>query len=113
MNTNLTDLHEYLQHLIKSTNMKCLTPEKALSGQCGFMAANMYARSIFGEDALANLSIEKSTNHPDCTVTGHIRIRAKSQVCNVAFGDSCENYIVLMWRNFFVCREWLSVWVIK
>lgn len=81
MNTSLTDLHEYLQHLIKSTNMKCLTPEKALSGQCGFMAANMYARSIFGEDALANLSIEKSTNNPDSTVTGHIRIRAKSQVC--------------------------------
>ena len=60
--------------------MKCLTPEKALSGQCGFMAANMYARSIFGEDALANLSIEKSFTNPDCPVTGHIRIRAKSQV---------------------------------
>lgn len=28
MNTNLTDLHDYLQLLIKSTNMKCLTPEK-------------------------------------------------------------------------------------
>lgn len=44
VNTTLTDLHEYLRHLLKSTNMKCLTPEKALSGQCGFMAANMYAR---------------------------------------------------------------------
>ena len=80
VNTNLIDLHEYLQHLLKSTNMKCLTPEKALSGQCGFMAANMYARSIFGEDALANLSIEKPFNKPDAPVTGHIRIRAKSQV---------------------------------
>ena len=53
---------------------------QALSGQCGFMAANMYARSIFGEDALANLSIEKPYNKPDAPVTGHIRIRAKSQV---------------------------------
>ena len=53
---------------------------QALSGQCGFMAANMYARSIFGEDALANLSIEKPFNKPDAPVTGHIRIRAKSQV---------------------------------
>lgn len=60
--------------------MKCLTPEKALSGQCGFMAANMYARSIFGEDALANLSIEKAVDDPNAAVTGHIRIRAKSQV---------------------------------
>lgn len=44
------------------------------------MAANMYARSIFGEDALANLSIEKPFNKPEAAVTGHIRIRAKSQV---------------------------------
>ena len=28
VNTNITDLHQYLEHLIKSTNMKCLTPEK-------------------------------------------------------------------------------------
>lgn len=85
--TNLTDLHEYLNHLLKSTNMKCLTPVKALSGQCGFMAANMYARSIFGEDALANLSIEKPYNKPDAPVTGHIRIRAKSQGMALSLGD--------------------------
>ncbi|XP_014251013.1 coatomer subunit beta [Cimex lectularius] len=87
VNTNLTDLHEYLAHLLKSTNMKCLTPEKALCGQCGFMAANMYARSIFGEDALANLSIEKPFNKPDAPVTGHIRIRAKSQGMALSLGD--------------------------
>ena len=52
---------------------------KGLSGQCGFMAANMYAKSIFGEDALANMSIEKPLNKPDAPVVGHIRIRAKSQ----------------------------------
>lgn len=28
VNTNITDLNEYLQHILKSTNMKCLTPEK-------------------------------------------------------------------------------------
>ena len=28
INTNITDLHEYLDHLIRSTNMKCLTPDK-------------------------------------------------------------------------------------
>lgn len=80
VNTTLSDLPLYLQHLIRSTNMKCLTPEKALSGECGFMAANLYARSIFGEDALANVSIEKNPNTPDSPVVGHIRIRAKSQV---------------------------------
>lgn len=39
-----------------------------------------YFRSIFGEDALANLSIEKSSELPNAPVTGHVRIRAKSQV---------------------------------
>lgn len=87
VNTYLVDLHEYLAHLLKSTNMKCLTPEKALCGQCGFMAANMYARSIFGEDALANLSIEKPFNKPNAPVTGHIRIRAKSQGMALSLGD--------------------------
>jgi len=87
INTNIKEVHEYLQHLIKSTNMKCLTPEKALHGDCGFMAANLYARSIFGEDALANLSIEKPAGQLDATVTGHIRIRAKSQGMALSLGD--------------------------
>ncbi|CAD6208057.1 GSCOCG00010331001-RA-CDS [Cotesia congregata] len=87
VNTTLADLREYLAHLLKSTNMRCLTPEKALSGQCGFMAANMYAKSIFGEDALANLSLEKPLHKPDAPVVGHIRIRAKSQGMALSLGD--------------------------
>lgn len=57
--SNITDLREYLDHIRKVTNMRCLTPESALSGECNYLAANLYARSVFGEDALANLSIEK------------------------------------------------------
>ncbi|KAK2588905.1 hypothetical protein KPH14_001763 [Odynerus spinipes] len=91
VNTTLSDLREYLAHLLKSTNMRCLTPEKALSGQCGFMAANMYAKSIFGEDALANLSIEKPLNKPDAPVLGHIRIRAKSQGMALSLGDKINS----------------------
>ncbi|KAJ2938815.1 hypothetical protein O0L34_g18440 [Tuta absoluta] len=87
VNTNITDLKEYLQHLLASTNMKCLTPDKALSGQCGFMAANLYARSIFGEDALANLSIETPLHKPNAPVVGHVRIRAKSQGMALSLGD--------------------------
>ncbi|XP_078000458.1 coatomer subunit beta-like [Glandiceps talaboti] len=88
VNTNINNLNAYLKHLIKSTNMKCLTPEKALSGECGFMAANLYAKSIFGEDALANLSIEKPYDSaPESPVVGHIRIRAKSQGMALSLGD--------------------------
>ena len=52
---------------------------------------NRLTRSIFGENALANLSIEKPVEDPDSKVTGHIRIRAKSQVrFNRIFKKSCK-----------------------
>lgn len=57
--------------------MQCLTPDAAMLGDCDFLSANLYARSLFGEDALANLSIEKG---PDGVVMGHVRIRSKTQV---------------------------------
>ena len=70
--------------IINILNILCLSLSlfaQALSGDCGFMAANLYAKSIFGEDALANVSIEIPVDQgPDAPVTGHIRIRAKSQV---------------------------------
>lgn len=89
VSTTMTDLLDYLNHLIASTNMKCLTPQKSLSGNCGFLAANLYAKSIFGEDALANVSIEKASL--DASVTGHIRIRAKSQGMALSLGDKINN----------------------
>ena len=36
-----------------------LVNRSALEGDCGFLAANLYAKSVFGEEALVNLSIEK------------------------------------------------------
>ena len=51
-----------------------------MTGGCGFLAANLYAKSIFGEDALANVSIEKPFGKEDSKVQGHVRIRAKTQV---------------------------------
>ncbi|KAI9208285.1 adaptin N terminal region-domain-containing protein [Polychytrium aggregatum] len=83
VNTNITDLREYLNHIMKSTNMACLTPEHALSGDCGFLAANLYARSIFGEDALANICLEQQDN----VISGHIRIRSKTQGVALSLGD--------------------------
>ncbi|KIK68837.1 hypothetical protein GYMLUDRAFT_34829 [Collybiopsis luxurians FD-317 M1] len=84
VNSTVSDPREYLQHVMKSTNMSCLTPEGALSGDCDFLSANMYARSLFGEDALANLSIERTESG---TVTGHIRIRSKTQGIALSLGD--------------------------
>ncbi|KAG1786708.1 coatomer beta C-terminal region-domain-containing protein [Suillus plorans] len=93
---------DYLKHVMKSTNMSCLTPEGAMSGDCDFLSANMYARSLFGavlstsfvsasvlfrddpgKDALANLSIEKT----EAGIVGHVRIRSKTQGIALSLGD--------------------------
>ena len=84
VNTKFTDVKEYLDHVVKSTNMKCLTPESALDGECGFLAANLYARSVFGEDALVNVSVEKDK---DEKLGGYIRIRSKTQGIALSLGD--------------------------
>ncbi|KAI3775770.1 hypothetical protein L1987_45523 [Smallanthus sonchifolius] len=84
VNTVIQDEKEFLDHIIKSTNMKCLTPPSALDGYCGFLAANLYAKSVFGEDALVNLSIEKQA---DGKLSGYIRIRSKTQGIALSLGD--------------------------
>lgn len=83
VNTKLTDLREYLNHVLDNTNMKCLTPAGAMRGECGFLAANMYARSIFGEDALANICLENTGDK----ITGHVRIRSKTQGIALSLGE--------------------------
>ncbi len=84
VNTNIPSLREYLANMMKSTNMACLTPEASLAGDCGFLSANLCAKSLFGEDALANLSIEQLE---DGTIQGHVRIRSKTQGIALSLGD--------------------------
>eukprot|EP01087_Luapelamoeba_hula_P000371 TRINITY_DN1026_c0_g1_i1.p1 TRINITY_DN1026_c0_g1~~TRINITY_DN1026_c0_g1_i1.p1 ORF type:complete len:975 (+),score=207.36 TRINITY_DN1026_c0_g1_i1:169-3093(+) len=85
VNTQIGNVNEYLEHILRSTNMKCLTTQKALEGECGFLSANLYARSVFGEDALANLSIEQ--NKDTGKIEGFIRIRSKTQGIALSLGD--------------------------
>jgi coatomer subunit beta len=84
INTDITDVDTFLAHVVKSTNMKCLTPASALEGDSAFLAANLYAKSTFGEDALVNLSLEKRAGGSLC---GYIRIRSKTQGIALSLGD--------------------------
>jgi len=86
----LSDLRKYLSHIQACTNMSCLTPDASLAGECGFLSANMYARSLFGEDALANLSIElveDAEGKGPGSIQGHVRIRSKTQGIALSLGD--------------------------
>ena len=60
------------------------TCRSALDGECGYLAANLYAKSVFGEDALVNVSIEKQG---DGKLSGYIRIRSKTQGIALSLGD--------------------------
>jgi coatomer subunit beta len=84
INTSLTDVNAFLEHIIASTNMRCLTPPRALEGDCGYAAANLYARSVFGEDALVNVSVEDTGGG---RLAGYIRIRSKTQGIALSLGD--------------------------
>ncbi|KAF2667618.1 Coatomer, beta subunit [Microthyrium microscopicum] len=85
INSKAKTLRAFLDLLMKATNMACLTPESSMQGDCKFLSANLYARSVFGEDALANLSIEKEAD--DGPVTGFVRIRSRSQGLALALGS--------------------------
>lgn len=49
INSKAKSLRDFLQQLMKVTNMSCLTPEASMKGDCQFLSANLYARSVFGE----------------------------------------------------------------
>ncbi|KAL8873671.1 MAG: hypothetical protein Q9174_000901 [Haloplaca sp. 1 TL-2023] len=85
INSKAKTLREFLTQLMACTNMTCLTPEASLKGDCQFLSANLYARSVFGEDALANLSIEKEGD--DGPITGFVRIRSRSQGLALSLGS--------------------------
>jgi coatomer subunit beta len=55
-----------------------------LPGASGYLAANLYAKSVFGEDALVNVSVEKQH---DGKLAGYIRIRSKTQGIALSLGD--------------------------
>lgn len=82
--SQMGSLKEYLDELMAGTNMNCLTPGAIVGEECHFLAANLYSRSAFGEDALANLCIEKQ---PDGPIIGHVRIRSKGQGLALSLGD--------------------------
>jgi len=114
INTSINEVGAFLEHIMRNTNMSIvgrsykkttnpkgqkkgkLTAEdvqemlreavgiKKLIETSSFVAVNLYAKSIFGEDALANISIEKL---PDGKLTGSVRIRSRTQGIALSLGD--------------------------
>ncbi|RVD83021.1 uncharacterized protein DFL_007425 [Arthrobotrys flagrans] len=85
INSKAPTLREFLNQLMAASNMNCLTPEASLKGDCQFLSANLYAKSVFGEDALANLSVEQDGEGGP--ITGFVRIRSRSQGLALSLGS--------------------------
>ena len=49
INSKANSLRVFLRQLMACTNMTCLTPEASMKGDCQFLSANLYARSVFGK----------------------------------------------------------------
>lgn len=55
INSKAKTLREFLEQLMACTNMNCLTPEASMKGDCQFLSANLYARSVFGKSYIWSL----------------------------------------------------------
>lgn len=53
INSKAKSLRDFLTQLMACTNMSCLTPEASLQGDCQFLSANLYAKSVFGRCIIA------------------------------------------------------------
>ncbi|VEL31778.1 unnamed protein product [Protopolystoma xenopodis] len=102
VNTQINDLHAYLDHITSKTNLQCLTPSEALQGDCDYLCVTLYAKSVFGEHVLANLCLERT--EPGQPITGHVRIRAKTQGMAVTMGEKvcCHFYDLDSLSLFFL-----------
>ncbi|KAJ1609966.1 hypothetical protein OIY81_2196 [Cryptosporidium canis] len=112
IHSNCDSFIQFLRYLMKETKLSlvgCDDSEgrRPASGEdpchlvmmdenSSFFAANLYARSIFGEDALVNLSLEKqqstsqkedSEREPKTMINGTVRIRSRTQGIALSLGD--------------------------
>lgn len=86
VNTDLTDLREFVERVVKETNMRPLDPIP--QGDCDYLSSSLCARSVFGEDALANVSLELNE---DGKIEGVVRIRSKTQAIALGLGEKVSS----------------------
>jgi len=82
--TDLKSLRGYVDFVCKMINMQVLE-KTLLNDDCGVMCASLYAKSSFGEDALANVCIE--LNDESGLICGSVRIRSKTEGIAKRLGD--------------------------
>ncbi|KEG03050.1 coatamer protein, beta subunit, putative [Plasmodium vinckei vinckei] len=77
-NENITPIDIYISYISTLEDFKLLINNSA------FFSVNLFSRSIFGEDSLANFSVQKNS---DGKLAGSIRVRSRTQGIALSLGD--------------------------
>lgn len=89
-----SELKFFLDALLKACHLACITPAMGLADSGDYLAACMYARSVFSEDVLGNICLERSADPEGrVVVSGHVRLRSKTQGIAVALGDKITAFV--------------------
>jgi coatomer subunit beta len=78
-------LLSWLSFILEKTHFNCITPVSNFDPASPYLSACLYAKSIFGEDVVANLSLEFVPEQK--IVSGHLRLRAKATGIAYSLGE--------------------------
>lgn len=87
-------LASLLSRLLSSIGggLACITPGLGIAEGGTYLAANMHARSVFAEDVLGNICLERTATADSLVIAGHARLRSRSQGIAVALGDKISTF---------------------
>lgn len=77
-------LSNLMSQLLGQAHLECCTPGYGVNETGDYLAANLHAVSSFGEEILANICLEAAG---EAGISGHLRLRSKTQGIAVALGD--------------------------
>lgn len=88
-------LDSVMDAILHGSHLLCLTPAYGISETGDYLAANMYAITLFAEEILANICLERSAEG----VSGHLRLRSKTQGIAIALGDRITELVAKLSRT--------------
>lgn len=94
-NNTSTALKTFLEDLLHACHLGCITPSFGLAEGGDYLAANMCAHSVFNEEVLANICLERTSGGSleSAQVAGHVRLRSKTQGIAIALGDKINSFV--------------------
>lgn len=81
----LADFSGFIERVIKRSRMCQVQESEELPAECRYLVVNLYSKNLFGDEAVANISVEKFEEMAQ--IIGQVRIRAKTQTIALTLGQ--------------------------